>query len=87
MLGDPDGVDEFRAGLSERTKMVILNSPANPTGGVLTPEDIAGLADMPGAASRRDNPTSGPSSSRMLTTDSPRTKVPNLDHVFGRFRL
>lgn len=37
-------LDEFRAGLSERTKLVILNSPANPTGGVLTPEDIAGLA-------------------------------------------
>jgi aspartate aminotransferase len=39
-------LDEFRAGLSERTKMVILNSPANPTGGVLTPEDIAGLAEI-----------------------------------------
>src|ERR687897_2026610 len=37
-------LDEFRAGLSERTKLVILNSPANPTGGVLTPEDIAALA-------------------------------------------
>jgi aspartate aminotransferase len=37
-------LDEFQAGLSERTKLVILNSPANPTGGVLTPEDIAGLA-------------------------------------------
>ena len=39
-------LDEFRAGLSERTKLVILNSPANPTGGVLTPEDIAGLAEI-----------------------------------------
>jgi aspartate aminotransferase len=39
-------LDEFRAGLSEHTRMVILNSPANPTGGVLTPEDIAGLADI-----------------------------------------
>jgi aspartate/methionine/tyrosine aminotransferase len=37
-------LDEFRAGLSERTKLVILNSPANPTGGVLTAEDIVGLA-------------------------------------------
>ncbi len=37
---------EFRAGLSERTKLVILNSPANPTGGVLTKEDIAGLAGI-----------------------------------------
>ncbi len=39
-------LDEFRAGLSERTKLVILNSPANPTGGVLTAEDIAGLAEI-----------------------------------------
>jgi aspartate/methionine/tyrosine aminotransferase len=39
-------LDEFRAGLSERTKLVILNSPANPTGGVLTPGDIAGLAEI-----------------------------------------
>jgi aspartate aminotransferase len=37
---------EFHAGLSERTKLVILNSPANPTGGVLTAEDIAGLAQI-----------------------------------------
>jgi aspartate aminotransferase len=37
---------EFRAGLSERTRLVILNSPANPTGGVLTSEDIAGLAEI-----------------------------------------
>jgi aspartate aminotransferase len=39
-------LDEFSAGLSERTKLVILNSPANPTGGVLTAADIAGLADI-----------------------------------------
>ena len=39
-------LDEFRAGLSERTKLVILNSPANPTGGVLTREDVAGLAGI-----------------------------------------
>jgi aspartate aminotransferase len=39
-------LDEFRAGLSERTRMVILNSPANPTGGVLTPEDITSLAEI-----------------------------------------
>ena len=39
-------LDEFRAGLSDRTRLVILNSPANPTGGVLMPEDIAGLAEI-----------------------------------------
>ena len=39
-------LDEFREGLSDRTKLVILNSPANPTGGVFTAEDIAGIAEI-----------------------------------------
>jgi len=39
-------LDEFEAGLSERTRLVILNSPANPTGGVLTAGDITGLAEI-----------------------------------------
>ena len=39
-------LEDFRAGLGERTKLVILNSPANPTGGVLTEGDLAGLAGI-----------------------------------------
>jgi aspartate aminotransferase len=39
-------LDEFRAALGERTRLVILNSPANPTGGVLTPGDMASLAEI-----------------------------------------
>ena len=39
-------LEEFRAGLSDRTRLVVLNSPANPTGGVLTAEDMAGLAEI-----------------------------------------
>jgi len=39
-------LDEFSAGLGEKTRLVILNSPANPTGGVLTAEDIAGVAEI-----------------------------------------
>ena len=39
-------LDEFREGLSEKTRLVILNSPANPTGGVFTAEDIAGIAGI-----------------------------------------
>ena len=35
---------EFEAGMSDKTRLVILNSPANPTGGVLTAEDMNGLA-------------------------------------------
>lgn len=39
-------LDEFREGLGEKTRLVILNSPANPTGGVFTAEDIAGIAEI-----------------------------------------
>src|SRR5437762_4958546 len=36
----------LRDGLSKKTKMVILNSPANPTGGVIAKEDLAEIAGM-----------------------------------------
>ena len=36
----------FRDKLSDRTRLVILNSPQNPTGGVIPPEDLAILAGM-----------------------------------------
>jgi aspartate/methionine/tyrosine aminotransferase len=39
-------LDLFRSLLTDRTKMVILNSPQNPTGGVIPREDIAALAEM-----------------------------------------
>ena len=32
--------------MTPRTKMLIFNSPANPTGGVLTREDLAAIADI-----------------------------------------
>jgi aspartate/methionine/tyrosine aminotransferase len=38
-------LDVFRAKLSSRTKMVVLNSPQNPTGGMIPAEDIAAIAD------------------------------------------
>ena len=37
-------LDEFETKLREKTRLVILNSPANPTGGVLTADDMATLA-------------------------------------------
>jgi aspartate/methionine/tyrosine aminotransferase len=36
----------LRDSLSQKTKMVILNSPANPTGGVVPKEDVAKIAEM-----------------------------------------
>jgi aspartate/methionine/tyrosine aminotransferase len=37
-------VDELASLINDRTKLVIVNSPQNPTGGVLTEDDIAAIA-------------------------------------------
>jgi aspartate aminotransferase len=39
-------VDELADRLSERTKLVILNSPNNPTGGVIRADDIRAAAEL-----------------------------------------
>jgi aspartate/methionine/tyrosine aminotransferase len=39
-------LDVFRAKLSDRTKLIILNSPQNPTGGVIGREDMASIAEL-----------------------------------------
>jgi aspartate/methionine/tyrosine aminotransferase len=36
----------FRESLSPRTKLIVLNSPQNPTGGVIPAEDIRAIADL-----------------------------------------
>ena len=38
-------VNELKSKITKKTKLIILNSPANPTGGILTPEDIDAIAD------------------------------------------
>lgn len=39
-------MDIFEQSLSAKTKMVVLNSPSNPTGGVLPKEQITAIADL-----------------------------------------
>ncbi|HEY2842438.1 MAG TPA: pyridoxal phosphate-dependent aminotransferase [Bryobacteraceae bacterium] len=39
-------LDLFEKLLTDRTKLVILNSPANPTGGIMPAEDVERLADI-----------------------------------------
>lgn len=39
-------LDRFAASLSPRTKLVILNSPQNPTGGVIPAPDLKRIADL-----------------------------------------
>src|SRR5450432_4842106 len=41
-------VDELGGLINDRTKLIILNSPQNPTGGVLTKKDIDGIARVIG---------------------------------------
>lgn len=41
-------VDELSALISDRTKLLIINSPQNPTGGVLSQKDIRAIADAIG---------------------------------------
>ncbi len=40
------GVDELKALVNERTRLVILNYPHNPTGGTLSREELAALAEI-----------------------------------------
>jgi len=39
-------IDTLRKRLSPKTKLLILNSPQNPTGGLIPPEDIRTIADL-----------------------------------------
>jgi aspartate aminotransferase len=39
-------LDLLRSKITGKTKLLILNSPQNPTGGVIPPEDIAAIAEM-----------------------------------------
>jgi aspartate/methionine/tyrosine aminotransferase len=39
-------VDDLRRQVTPRTRMLILNSPSNPTGGVLTPQDLEAVAEV-----------------------------------------
>jgi aspartate/methionine/tyrosine aminotransferase len=41
----------LEAAMTPKTKIIVINSPHNPTGGILTREDILGIADI---ARRRD---------------------------------
>ena len=38
--------DQFRDAMTPKTKMIIINSPGNPTGSVYTENELAGLADV-----------------------------------------
>jgi len=39
-------LDEFKKLITPKTKLVIINSPSNPTGGVFTRKDVLGIAEL-----------------------------------------
>ncbi len=39
-------LDDFKKKVSDKTKLIIINSPQNPTGGVLTKEVLEGIAEI-----------------------------------------
>lgn len=39
-------IDEFRSLISDRTRLIILNSPQNPTGGYLQRQELAAIAEV-----------------------------------------
>lgn len=39
-------LEQLRRSITPKTKLIILNSPNNPTGGVLSPEDLKAVAEM-----------------------------------------
>jgi len=46
-------LDELRKKVTKRTKLIMINSPHNPTGGILTKEDLKAVADI---STERDIP-------------------------------
>lgn len=39
-------IEDLKNKINDKTKLIVLNSPANPTGGVLTEEDMKNIADL-----------------------------------------
>ncbi len=41
-------IDELSSLITDRTRLIILNSPQNPTGGIMPPEDVRAVAEIVG---------------------------------------
>lgn len=73
--------EEFRGLVSDRTRLVILNSPQNPTGGVLEREDLEAIA---AEAAGRDFMILSDEIYLHFCYDSPFETVAALEHAEGR---
>ena len=73
--------DEFRALVSDRTRLVILNSPQNPTGGVLELEDLEAVA---AAAAEHDITILSDEIYLHFCYDSPFETIASVENADGR---
>jgi aspartate/methionine/tyrosine aminotransferase len=73
--------DEFRSLVSDRTRLIIINSPHNPTGSVLTRSDLEVIADV--ARERNIVVLSDEIYSRLLYTGH-HESIATLDGMFDR---
>jgi aspartate aminotransferase len=74
-------LDLFRDKLTAKTRLVILNSPQNPTGGVIPPEDIAVIADL---VSDRDLMILSDEIYSRISYDSPPVSISSFPGMFEK---
>jgi len=74
-------VAELRAAVSARTRFVLLNTPHNPTGTVLTPDELSGVADV---AREHDLVVISDEVYEHLTYEHPHVPIASLPGMFER---
>ena len=67
--------------ITKKTKMIVLNSPSNPCGSVLTPEDVKGVADL---AKDHDLYVLADEIYDQLVFDGKHVSISSLDGMFER---
>ncbi|NNG19106.1 aminotransferase class I/II-fold pyridoxal phosphate-dependent enzyme [Naumannella sp. ID2617S] len=74
-------VDELRAAITPRTRILIVNSPHNPTGHVLSADELAGIADV---AREHDLLVLSDEVYEHLTYERPHIPIATLPDMFER---
>lgn len=74
-------LNAFRDRLSDRTKLVVLNSPQNPTGGLIPAEDIRAIADL---VRERDLMILSDEIYSRIYYDEPPLSIASLPEMLGR---
>ena len=76
-------IDQFRELVSERTALVIINSPQNPTGGMLQRDDLAAIAEV---CAERDIPVLSDEIYEQIVYDAPFHSIAEMEGMSTRER-